>query len=91
MKKMSYTEEKIVATVKLMEGERGTNEIACELGVRDQTFYNWESKYGGMEASDVRKLPALEEENRRLKEMVAVLSQDEAALTTVIRSTGWSL
>ncbi len=91
MKKTKYTEEKIVATVKQMEGGRSTKEIARELGVSDQTLYNWKSKYGGMEVSDVKKLRALEEENRRLKEMVADLSLDKAALTTVIRKNGWSL
>ena len=91
MKKTKYTEEKIVATVKQMEGGRSTKEIARELGVSDQTLYNWKSKYGGMEVSDVKKLRALEEENRRLKEMVADLSLDKAALTTVIRKNGRSL
>ena len=61
------------------------------MGVTDQTLYNWKSKFGGMEVSDAKKLRALEEENRRLKEMVADLSLDKAALTTVIRKNGWSL
>jgi putative transposase len=91
MKKTKYTEEKIVATVKQMEGGRATKEVARELGVSDQTLYNWKAKYGGMEVSDVKKLRALEDENRRLKEMVADLSLDKAALTTVIRKNGWSL
>lgn len=91
MKKTKYTEEKIVAAVKQIEGGRATKEVARELGVSDQTLYNWKAKYGGMEVSDVKKLRALEEENRRLKEMVADLSLDKAALTTVIRKNGWSL
>ena len=91
MKKTKYTEEKIVAAVKQMEGGRATKEVARELGVSDQTLYNWKAKYGGMEVSDVKRLRALEEENRRLKEMVADLSLDKAALTTVIRKNGWSL
>jgi putative transposase len=61
------------------------------MGVTDQTLYNWKAKFGGMEVSDAKKLRALEEENRRLKEMVADLSLDKAALTTVIRKNGWSL
>lgn len=91
MKKTKYSEEKIVAAVKQMEGGRATKEVARELGVSDQTLYNWKAKYGGMEVSDVKKLRALEDENRRLKEMVADLSLDKAALTTVIRKNGWSL
>jgi putative transposase len=91
MKKTKYTEEKIVATVNQVEGGRAAKEIARELGVSDQTLYNWKSKYGGMEISDVKKMRALEEENRRLKEMVADLSLDKAALQTVIKKNGWSL
>ena len=91
MKKTKHTEEKIVAAVKQMEGGRATKEVARELGVSDQTLYNWKAKYGGMEVSDARKLRALEDENRRLKQLVADLSLDKDALTTVIRKNGWSL
>jgi len=70
---------------------RPVKEVAREMGVTDQTLYNWKAKFGGMEVSDAKKLRALEEENRRLKEMVADLSLDKAALTTVIRKNGWSL
>jgi putative transposase len=59
--------------------------------VTDQTLYNWKSKYGGMEVNDAKRLKALEDENRRLKNMVADLSLDKEALTTVIRKNGWSL
>lgn len=91
MKKTKHSEEKIIGAVKQMEAGRPTKEIARELGVTDQTLYNWKSKYGGMEVSDARKLRALEEENRRLKQLVADLSLDKAALTTVIRKNGWGL
>ena len=91
MKKMKHTEEKIIAAVKQLEAGRSTKEIARELGVSDQTLYNWKSKYGGMEVSDAKKLRALEEENRRLKQLVADLSLDKDALTTVIRKNGWGL
>ena len=74
-----------------MEGGRTAKEIARELGVSDQTLYNWKTKYSGMEVSDARRLKSLEEENRRLKEMVADLSLDREALKTVIRKNGWSL
>ena len=70
---------------------RQTLEIAREMGVSDQTLYNWKSKYGGMEVSDAKRLRALEDENRRLKQLVADLSLDKDALTTVIRKNGWSL
>ena len=91
MKKAKHTEEKIIGAVKQMESGRAVKEIARELGVTDQTLYNWKSKYGGMEVSDAKKLRALEDENRRLKEMVADLSLDREVLKGVIRKNGWSL
>jgi putative transposase len=91
MKKTKHTEEKIIGAVKQLEAGRPVKELAREMGVTDQTLYNWKSKFGGMEVSDAKKLRALEEENRRLKEMVADLSLDKAALTTVVRKNGWSL
>lgn len=68
-------------------GQRG----GSGTGVADQTLYNWKSKYGGMEVGDAKRLKALEDENRRLKEMVADLSLDKEALKAVIRKNGWSL
>ena len=91
MKKTKHSEEKIIGAVKQLEVGRPVKEVAREMGVTDQTLYNWKAKFGGMEVSDAKKLRALEEENRRLKEMVADLSLDKAALTTVIRKNGWSL
>ena len=91
MKKAKHSEEKIIGAVKQMQAGRATKEIARELGVTDQTLYNWKSKYGGMEVSDAKKLRALEDENRRLKQLVADLSLDKEALTTVIRKNGWGL
>jgi len=91
MKKAKHTEEKIIGAVKQMESGRPVKELAREMGVTDQTLYNWKSKYGGMEVSDAKRLRALEDENRRLKQLVADLSLDKDALTTVIRKNGWSL
>ena len=91
MKKAKHSEEKIIGAVKQMEAGRPVKEVAREMGVTDQTLYNWKAKFGGMEVSDAKKLRALEEENRQLKVMVADLSLDKAALTTVIRKNGWSL
>ena len=82
MKKTKHTEEKIIGAVKQLEGGRATKEIAREMGVTDQTLYNWKAKYSGMEVSEARRLRALEDENRRLKQMVADLSLDKQALTT---------
>src|SRR5579864_6765442 len=79
MKKTKHSEEKIIAAVKQLEAGRPVKELARELGVSDQTLYNWKSKYGGMEVSDAKKLRALEDENRRLKQLVADLSLDPPA------------
>ena len=91
MKKTKHTEEKIIGVVKQMEAGRSVKELARELGVTDQTLYNWKSKYGGMELSEAKRLKSLEDENRRLKEIVADLSLDKEALKSVIRKNGWSL
>jgi len=91
MKKTKHTEEQIIGVVKQMESGRAVKDLARELGVTDQTLYNWKSKYGGMEVNEAKRLKALEDENRRLKEMVADLSLDKEALKAVIRKNGWSL
>ncbi len=91
MKKTKHSEEKMIAAVKQLEAGRSVKELARELGVTDQTLYNWRSKYAGMDVSDAKRLRALEEENRRLKTMVADLSLDKVALQAVIRKNGWSL
>jgi putative transposase len=91
MKKTKHSEEKIIGAVKQLEAGRSAREVARELGVSDQALYNRKSKYGGMDVSDANKLRALEDENRRLKRLVADLSLGKEALTTVIRKNGWSL
>jgi putative transposase len=91
MTKAKHSEEKIIGAVKQIEAGRAVKEVAREMGVTDQTLYNWKSKYGGMDVNDAKRLKALEDENRRLKNMVADLSLDKEALTTVIRKNGWSL
>jgi putative transposase len=91
MKKRRFSEEKIIGAVKQLGAGRPTKEVARELGVSDQTLYNWRGKYGGMEVSDARRLKAVEDENRRLKELVADLSLERDALKTVVRKNGWSL
>jgi len=77
--------------VKQMEAGRKVGELAREIGVSEATLYTWKSKYGGLEVSEARRLRALEEENRRLKQLVADLSLDREALKVVIRKNGWSL
>jgi putative transposase len=91
MKKGKHTEEQIIGALKQVEAGRTVKEVARELGVSEATIYTWKSKYGGMEVSEARRLKELEDENRRLKHMVADLSLDKEALKAVIRKNGWSL
>jgi putative transposase len=91
MKKGRHTEEQIIGVLKQVEAGRAVKEVARELGVSEATIYTWKSKYGGMEVSEARRLKELEDENRRLKHMVADLSLDKEALKSVIRKNGWSL
>lgn len=91
MKKSRYTEEQVISAVKQMEAGRKAKELARDLGVSEATLYAWKSKYGGLEVSEARRLRDLEQENARLKKLVADLSLDKDALQTVIRKNGWSL
>ena len=91
MKKGKHTDEQIIAVLKRVEAGQTVKEVARELGVGEATIYTWKSKYGGMEVSEARRLKELEDENRRLKHMVANLSLDKEALKAVIRKNGWSL
>ena len=91
MKKSRYTEEQIIGALKRMEAGQKPKELARELGVSEATLYAWRNKYGGMEVSDARRLRELEDENNRLKRLVADLILDREALKSVIRKNGWGL
>ena len=91
MKKTRFTETQIVSTLKRQEAGIPTKEICRELGISEATFYNWKSKYGGMEASDVTRLKDLEEENARLKKMYADLAMDNQILKDLFTKKGWAL
>ncbi len=84
MKKTRYTEDQIVGILK--EGEAGVSvsELSRKCGISDTTYYNWKAKYGGMAVSDIKRLKQLEEENGRLKHIVADLTLDNQALKAVI-------
>ncbi|HEU0120873.1 MAG TPA: transposase [Bryobacteraceae bacterium] len=91
MKKSRYTGEQTIGTLKRMEAGQKPKELARELGVSEATLYTWRNKYGGMEVSDARRLRELEDENNRLKRLVADLSLDREALKSVIRKNGCGL
>ena len=84
MRKSRFTETQIVKTLKQVEGGRTVNEVCRELGISEATYFNWKSKYGGMEAADIRKLKELRDENARLKRMYADLALENTALKDVI-------
>ena len=91
MKKRRFTTEQIIGVLKQHEGGRKVQELAREIGVSEATIYTWKSKYGGMDVSEAQRLKSLEDENRRLKQLVADLSLDKEALKGIVRKNGWSL
>ena len=86
MRKSKYTEHQIVGALKQAESGVPVKDVCRELGVSPATFYQWRSKYGGLEASDLKRLKDLEEENRRLKQMYAELSLDHKVLKDIVDS-----
>ena len=88
MRGTRYTEEQIVGILKEHEAGVGTEELCRRHGISQQTFYRWKAKYGGLEVGDAQKLRSLEDENRRLKRLVADLALDNAALKDVL-SKNW--
>jgi putative transposase len=84
MKKVKYSEEQIIGVLKEAEAGMPIVELCRKYGISDATYYNWKAKYGGMTVSDAKKLKQLEDENRRLKQIVADLSLDNQALKAVI-------
>lgn len=71
MKKVRFTETQIISILKKQEAGLSVRDIAREHGISDATFYNWKAKYGGMEANEIKRMKELEEENARLKRIVA--------------------
>jgi len=84
MKRSRFKETEIVSILKQVEGGRNIRDVCREYGISETTYYNWKSKYGGMESSDIKRLKELEQENRRLKHMYADLSLENRALKDVI-------
>ena len=84
MKKSRFTEEQIAFALKQAETGSRIDEICRKMGISDATFYKWRQKYGGLRPSELRKLKQLEEENSKLKRIVADLSLDKAMLQDVL-------
>ena len=84
MKKKRYSEEQIIYAMKRLEAGTKGMDVCREMGVSEQTLYNWKRKYAGMGVGELRRLKQLEEENRKLKQLVADLSLDKHILQEVI-------
>jgi len=84
MKNNRFTEEQIIAILKLQENGMKVSDIIRQYGIAEQTFYRWKSKYGGMEVSEAKRLKQLEEENRRLKQLVGEQALDIQGLKYII-------
>jgi putative transposase len=85
MKNKRHNEEQIIYALKRIEAGSKGMEVCREMGISEQTLYNWKRKYGGMGVGELRRLKQLEEENRKLKQLVADLSLDKHILQEVVR------
>jgi putative transposase len=86
-----FTEEQIISILKFQENGMPVKEIIRQHNISEQTFYRWKSKYGGMEVSEAKRLRQLEEENRRLKHIVADLTLDNQGLRWIVEKNDLGL
>ncbi len=85
MKRKTFTEEKIISILKENEAGASVPNLSRRHGVSEQSIYRWKAKYGGMEVSDAKRLRALEQENGKLKRLLADSMLDNAALKEIAR------
>jgi putative transposase len=83
MKKGQFTEEQIIGILKEVEAGQKVVEVCRKYGISEGTYYRWKGAYGGLEVSQVRRLRQLEDENRRLKQIVADLTLDNTMLKDI--------
>jgi putative transposase len=85
MKRKRYTDEQISFALRQAESGTSVEEICRRMGISEPTFYRWKKKFAGMGVAEIRRLKQLEEENRKLKQLVADLSLDKTMLQDVLR------
>ena len=84
MKRDRFTEEQIIGVLREHDAGARTADLARKHGISEATLYNWKAKYGGMDVSDAKRLRSLEEENRKLKKLLAESMLDQAALKELL-------
>ena len=89
MKKSRFTETQIVSILKEADAGMKVEELCRKHGISSASYYNWKKKYGGMDASEIKRLKELEEENANLKRMYADMALENTALKDLIVKKGW--
>ena len=89
MTRSKFSETQVLGVLKAVESGRTVADVCREMGVSTATYFKWKQKFGGMEASDIRRMRELEEENRQLKRMYAELSLDHRVLKDVLEKKPW--
>jgi len=87
MRKSRFSEEQIIGILKRVERGQALADVCREEGISDATYYRWKAQYGGLEVSQLRRLRQLEEENHKLKQVVADLTLDNRALKDIAAKT----